>query len=149
MLFKNHFIAKITCALSLISFSLAAHAFTIRGFNGKCLNVIDSNVQNGTPVVMWDCNGSQNQNWAYQNSKLVGLGGKCLTVFKDYFSNGTPIVVWDCGAYNSQTWSYVNRNLIGIDGRCIDVFDSNSVNGATVENWDCSATASWQKWSMQ
>ncbi len=105
MTIRNKLMAKMIYSLTILSVPIAANSFSIRGFNGKCLNVIDSNVKNGTPVV-WDCGAYNSQTWSYVNRNLIGIDGRCIDVFDSNSVNGATVENWTCSATASwQQWS--------------------------------------------
>ena len=60
--------------------------------------------ENGTPVQLWDCNGTGAQVW--QGRPLGQLynpaSGRCLDAFEQKVAEGTPLHIWDCHAGDSQ-----------------------------------------------
>ena len=73
---------------------------------GFCLGVAGGNVTNGTPIIVWRCNGNTDQTWTVdfiaQNGRppfLVRNGtnrNKCLSVANNSRNNGAQMVIWDC-----------------------------------------------------
>ena len=39
----------------------------VRGLGDRCLRIAQNANVNGTQAVMWDCNGSPDQEWEFQN----------------------------------------------------------------------------------
>lgn len=82
------------------------------GISGKCVGTANSgSTANGTELVIWDCHGGADQNWAWAtfadgsvelynvpSSKCAGLANSGST------TNGTRLVVWDCHAHPDQHW---------------------------------------------
>ncbi len=60
--------------------------------SGRCLEVYDNTITNGTQAGLWDCNGGQNQQWTYTSRKeLVVYGNKCLDAYELGTTNGAAI----------------------------------------------------------
>src|SRR5262249_33006584 len=53
---------------------------------------------------LWDCNGSESQNWTFQGGSLVSAGGLCLDVTGGSSDDGTPLQVWGCWGGANQQW---------------------------------------------
>jgi hypothetical protein len=98
----------------------------------------------GTPVQLWDCNGTDAQKWSLDNGRVVGLGGKCLDVQWAQTANGTPVQLYTCNGTDAQKWSLQNGQLVGIGGKCLDVAGFNSVPGQALQIWDCNGGANQQ-----
>jgi hypothetical protein len=130
---RSRLLTKIALSCALLPISLVANAFSIHGLDGKCLDVRFSNTANGTPVQLWDCNGSDAQNWYFDRGRVIGIGGKCLDVQFAITSNGTPVQIWDCNGTPAQNWGFIDNSFLGLAGRCLDVRSANSNNGTPVQ----------------
>ncbi|MEO6082906.1 MAG: ricin-type beta-trefoil lectin domain protein, partial [Umezawaea sp.] len=114
---------------------------TLRG-EGKCLDVQNAGVAEGTSVILWECNGNQAQQWVEQaDGTLVNpVSGRCLTS-----SSSTPGAlpsISTCVASDRQVWrmtaeTVVRGNLVGIGANCIDVAGNDPGNASKVWAWDC------------
>jgi hypothetical protein len=82
--------------------SPAVAAPAIKGSVGKCVNDLKDSSANGTPVVLWSCNGSGPQDWTYTKDKLVH-NGRCLT---DPSSGGagTRLILNGCSSAKNDLW---------------------------------------------
>ena len=78
--------------------------------SGRCLTVKDGSTEAGTPVQIYDCNGTESQTWTYDESTrtLSVFGGtKCLNVMS---SPPAPLYIDDCSADRGhQAWVF-NRD---------------------------------------
>ncbi|MDB4968964.1 MAG: chitinase [Myxococcales bacterium] len=117
---------------------------TIVDFTGLCVDVQWAGTASGTPVQLWDCNGTAAQKWTMQGNEIVGLANKCLDVSGGNSANGTPVQLWDCNGTGAQKWSYSGGQLIGVGGKCLDVSGANSVPGQQLQIWDCHGGANQQ-----
>jgi lysophospholipase L1-like esterase len=114
--------------------------------SGRCLDVPNSNVTNGTQPIIWDCNGGANQRWTFAAQAIQALG-KCL----DAPITGTAGVkaqLWDCNGGTNQQWTLNSDGTIrGVQsGLCLDVDHNLTANGSVVLLWTCTAAAN-QRWS--
>ncbi|MGC0398264.1 hypothetical protein RKD27_000908 [Streptomyces sp. SAI-126] len=57
--------------------------------SGRCLDLYDNTITNGTQAELWDCNGGQNQQWTYTSRT----------------TNGTKVIIWDCNGQSNQKWT--------------------------------------------
>jgi hypothetical protein len=84
--------------------------------NKECLGVLGGDMTNGTPVVIWACNGHPDQTW--QISAVPGSSGplqirnsqnlnKCLGVLGSATSDGSKLVIWDCNGHTDQNWQFM------------------------------------------
>jgi hypothetical protein len=70
-----------------------------------CLGTVDGAQSEGTPVDIYQCNGTNAENWYYDPSTLEihnAASGLCLDV-TNWQDQGVQLQIWDCtGAYNQQ-----------------------------------------------
>lgn len=147
MPYKSKKLINVAIACAILPISFAASAFSIRGLNDKCVDVRSSGTANGTPVQLWDCNGSAAQEWYFDRGRIIGIGGKCLDVQYGIPYNGTPIHLWDCNNTPAQNWGFINNFFQGLGGRCLDVRGANPANGTPLQIWDC-VDQPQQKWRL-
>lgn len=118
--------------------------------SGRCLDVHNNTITNGTQAELWDCNGGQNQQWTYTSRKeLVVYGNKCLDAYNLGTTNGTKVVIWDCNGQNNQKWN-VNGNgtLTNVNaGLCLDASGAGTANRTPMVLWTC-GTGDNQKWTL-
>ncbi|MER6367467.1 RICIN domain-containing protein [Streptomyces mirabilis] len=79
----------------------------------KCIDTRNGSNEDGTPVVLNDCNGSSSQLWFPARSASTGFflingaGGGCLDAQNAAFPNppavGAPLQIWGC-ANSSSPW---------------------------------------------
>jgi hypothetical protein len=76
-------------------------------YGSKCLDAYGQGTNNGTSVVIWDCNGQANQQWNVNtNGTITGVqSGLCLDATGAGTSNGTKIILWSCGGQANQQWT--------------------------------------------
>ncbi|MGA5317179.1 lectin [Streptomyces pseudogriseolus] len=121
----------------------------IRGLAGKCVDVAGANTANGTPVQLYDCNGTTAQRWTVGSDGTIRALGKCLDVASGGTADGTPVQLWDCNGTAAQRWVVTAaRDIVNPQAdKCLDVTGNNSANGTRLQIWTCAGTAN-QKWTV-
>ncbi|WP_381797822.1 family 16 glycosylhydrolase [Streptomyces niveus] len=122
---------------------------SITGLGGKCLDVAAANPANGTPVQLYDCNGSAAQQWSRGANDSLRALGKCLDVKDNSTANGAQLQLWDCAGTGNQRWAVSGANdVVNIQAdKCMDVTGGAPTNGARAQIWTCTGAAN-QKWSV-
>ncbi|MFD7812868.1 ricin-type beta-trefoil lectin domain protein [Streptomyces sp. NPDC059785] len=118
--------------------------------SGRCLDVYDNTITNGTQAELWDCNGGQNQQWTYTARKeLVVYGNKCLDAYNLGTTNGTKVVIWDCNGQTNQKWNVgTDGTLVNVNaGLCLDAYGAGTSNGTQLVLWTCNGQTN-QKWTL-
>jgi len=121
----------------------------ITGIGGKCVDVAGSNSANGTPVQLYDCNGTAAQQWTLGSDGTVRALGKCLDVTNQSTADGAPLQLWDCTGGANQKWSATAaHDLVNpAADKCMDATGQSSANGTRLQIWTCTGTAN-QKWTV-
>ncbi|KAH6906599.1 carbohydrate-binding module family 13 protein [Coprinopsis sp. MPI-PUGE-AT-0042] len=127
--------------------------------SNKCLDVRGAVFANGTPVQIYDCNGSNAQDWTWNNiyQTYIRVAGTnfCLDagVLQD-LRDGTQLKIWECYNYLAQQqWGFVDGSirLTGIRGsplfNCIDLTDGRLENSNVIQTWRCTENNLNQHWS--
>jgi hypothetical protein len=132
-----------------ITNAMAATAGPITGLGGKCVDVAGANSANGTAVQLYDCNGTNAQNWTVGNSdNSIQALGKCMDVTAASTANGTKIQLYDCNGTNAQKWTASNGQLVNTgSGKCLDATNQSSANGNQLQIWSCTGGAN-QQWTL-
>ncbi|MEV5715542.1 ricin-type beta-trefoil lectin domain protein [Amycolatopsis mediterranei] len=129
----------------------AAQAATgpITGLGGKCVDVAGANNANGSAVQLYDCNGTNAQQWTVGSDGSLQALGKCLDVTSAGTANGTTVQLWDCNGSSAQKWTANSaKNLVGTgSGKCLDATGNSSANGTRLQIWTCASTAN-QQWTL-
>ena len=146
---------SLAAALAATSSLLAAPALAlpnvtspVKGLAGKCLDVPNGNTANGTRVQIWDCNGTNSQNWSFQADGTIRAFNKCLDVSNSGTTNGSIVQLWDCNGTGAQQWVQTAANDIvnPVANKCLDVANGDSASGTKLQIFDCNGTAA-QKWT--
>ncbi|MFD7878643.1 ricin-type beta-trefoil lectin domain protein [Streptomyces sp. NPDC059766] len=118
--------------------------------SGRCLDVYDSTITNGTQAELWSCNGGRNQAWTYTSRKeLVLYGDKCLDAYNLGTTDGTKVVIWDCNGQNNQKWNAnSDGTLTNVNaGLCLDAYGAGTADGTRMVLWTCNGGAN-QRWTL-
>lgn len=130
-------------ALNNVSQALS-YSGSVVGYDGKCLDVRASSTADGTPVQMYQCNGSPAQQWTYVNGKLYGIGGKCLEAANGAGStDGAKLQLASCATVPHQGWGLSGGQIVGVNGKCIDAA-ATTEDGVQAQIWSCSG-----QWNQQ
>ncbi|WP_405574916.1 ricin-type beta-trefoil lectin domain protein [Streptomyces sp. NBC_01167] len=120
----------------------------ITGLGGKCVDVAGASNANGTPVQLYDCNGSNAQRWSLPGDGSIRALGKCLDIVDRGTADGSLVQLWDCAGTPNQQWVVSGANDIVNPqaDKCLDVRDRSTANGTRLQIWTCSGQSN-QKWS--
>ncbi|MFJ1598643.1 lectin [Streptomyces sp. NPDC088261] len=121
----------------------------IRGLGGKCVDVAAASSANGTPVQLYDCNGSAAQQWTVGSDGTIRALGKCLDVKDGSVADGAQLQIWDCTGANNQKWATpAALDIVNIQAnKCLDVPSANQANGTRLQIYTCNGSAA-QKWTV-
>ncbi|MFE4420323.1 RICIN domain-containing protein [Streptomyces sp. NPDC056817] len=131
------------------SVSVTTSDTSVRGLAGKCVDVAGANSANGTPVQLYDCNGTAAQQWTVASDGTLRALGKCLDVTDRGTADGSTVQLWDCGGGANQKWVVSSAHDIVNPqaNKCLDVTGNNSANGTRLQIWTCTGGAN-QKWTV-
>ncbi|WP_369393670.1 lectin [Streptomyces sp. CG1] len=121
---------------------------TITGLAGKCLDVAGADSADGTPVQLYDCNGTNAQQWTVGSDGTIRALGKCLDVTGDSTADGARAQLWSCTGGANQKWTVTAaHDIVNPQAdKCLDVTDNNSANTTRIQIWSCTGGAN-QKWN--
>lgn len=125
---------------------------TIR-IRGKCLEVPNDNINNGTQLRVNTCGGYARQKWyPYNGGFRSGLGStpyKCIDVRGGVAANGTAIQIWDCDSgHPNQKFALRGpvKNLHS--GKCMDLEGGSTANYTPIQQWACTVGHPNQVWTL-
>jgi beta-glucanase (GH16 family) len=120
----------------------------ITGIGGKCVDVAGANTANGTPVQLYDCNGTNAQKWTLATDGSIQALGKCMDVTAAGTANGTKIQLYDCNGTGAQKWLVESNGQLfnPNSSKCLDATDNSSTNGTRLQIWDCYGSGN-QTWN--
>jgi hypothetical protein len=116
----------------------------------SCLDVTGGAATQGTPVQLWDCNGTLAQRWTFnaQGELRSGLSSSlCLDVTGGATAQGTGVQIYGCNGTAAQRWTKVGNTFRSAlaPNLCLDVFNASSAPGTKIQIWECNGTAA-QNW---
>ncbi|KDQ31589.1 carbohydrate-binding module family 13 protein [Pleurotus ostreatus PC15] len=121
--------------------------------DNKCLDVRGNIRANGTPVQIYDCNGTGAQNWLINFGRTkVRLAGTdfCLDAGTNPRS-GVGMKIWQCYAnLPAQDFWYTDDQRIAVTdkGQCLDLTDGRLNNGRQAQTWKCTDFNTNQIWNI-
>ncbi|XVV33849.1 ricin-type beta-trefoil lectin domain protein [Streptomyces sp. CA-100214] len=121
----------------------------VKGVNGKCLDVDNSQTADGTKVQLWTCNGTAAQRWTLPGDGTVTALGKCLDVSNGGSADGTRVQLWTCNGSGAQSWQPQADGTMRNpqSGKCLDASGGTWNDGTPVHLWTCLTVAN-QKWTL-
>ncbi len=140
-------ILLLTVAMSLATH--AAGAAQIVGSGGSCADIQQGNTADGTPLILFHCHGSPNQNWVLSNGTFIGTNGVCLDVLGSVARDGAQIIVVQCNGRASQKWQVVNGQIIGLGGKCLDTQGGSTDDRTPLILNACAPGIGGQIWTIQ
>ncbi len=122
----------------------------VSNWNGKCIDIPNSNTTDGTPLQMWDCNGTGAQSWTFGSDGTVRALGKCMDVAWGSRDNGAVIQLVACNGNPAQQFVLSGAgDLVNPQAnKCVDIKDWNSASGARLQLWECGGSLN-QKWNLR
>jgi streptogrisin C len=119
----------------------------ISDWNGKCIDVPNSNFSDGVPLQMWNCNGTGAQKWTFTGGTLQTSNNKCMDVAWGSTANGAVIQIANCSGNPAQQFvlSAAGDLVNPQANKCVDINGWNGNDGANLVLWDCTGGAN-QKW---
>ena len=146
--------APATPGNSLVTVPSPSGTVTIHpnGNTKYCLDVQGNVRANGTPVQVYECNGTGAQQWTVKKgSGAVQLAGTnyCLDAGSNP-GNGIKMKIWQCySGIPAQSWYYTDDNRIAVEGKgqCLDLTDGKASNANILQTWECSTGNNNQAWT--
>ncbi|MFE4258788.1 lectin [Streptomyces sp. NPDC056883] len=121
----------------------------LTGTGGKCVDVAGAATASGTPVQLYDCNGTAAQRWSVGTDGTIRALGKCLDVASGGTADGTPVQLWECNGSAAQRWAVpAAQDIVNPQAnKCLDASGGSSANGTRLQIWTCTGAAN-QKWTV-
>jgi hypothetical protein len=114
----------------------------------ECIDIPQQQTVDGTPVSLFNCHGSPNQQWTIANGQITGMSGVCLDVMGSAPNDGAQIIIVHCNGRSSEKWTLANGQIVGIGGKCVDVAGGSAQDHAALIIAACTSSPS-QQWSVQ
>ncbi|KAG6886767.1 hypothetical protein C0992_002478 [Termitomyces sp. T32_za158] len=149
------FLVSVPALLASADCTLDSSAYVIHpnGDTTKCLDVRGANFTNGTPVQIYDCNGSDAQMWNImpgQTTVKVHINNFCLDAGSTP-GNGVGMKIWECfDGLAAQTWFYTDDQRIALlnQGLCLDLTNGVHVDSNQVQTYVCTDNNTNQVWTL-
>ncbi|MFJ5036160.1 lectin [Streptomyces sp. NPDC088560] len=128
---------------------LPATTGAIKGLAGKCLDAAGGSPEDGTPVQIYECNGTAAQQWTIGTDGTVKVMNKCLDVTDDSDADGAKVQLWTCTGGDNQQWAVnaATHDIVNPQAnKCLDVTDHHTADGTRAQIWSCAGTPN-QKWA--
>jgi predicted alpha-1,2-mannosidase len=106
---------------------------------GKCADVANSSQATGTHIQLYDCNGTNAQQWSVAGDGTLQAMGGCMDVSNSGTANGSLVQLWGCNGTGAQQWQHqANGELVNPEsGRCLDDPGSSTTNSTQLQLYDC------------
>jgi Ricin-type beta-trefoil lectin domain len=114
----------------------------------ECVDIPRGQAVDGTPLSLFNCHGSPNQQWTITDGQITGISGVCLDVMDSAANDGAQVIIVHCNGRASEKWTLANGQIVGIGGKCLDVAGGNPQDHAILIISNCSSSPS-QQWSIQ
>jgi hypothetical protein len=104
-----------------------------------CLDDRYSNPVDYNPVQVYDCNGTQAQQWTFDSTDdTVQDFGMCLDVYSGGTWDGDSVDLYQCNGTGAQVWiPYSDGSVYNPQsGKCLDDTDAGG-SGTQLQIWDC------------
>jgi alpha-N-acetylglucosaminidase len=115
---------------------------------GGCVDVLDGQTADGTPIDLFQCHGSPNQRWFIGRGQISENFGSCLDVQGGAGVDGAPIILVTCNGRPSQQWRVIDGQIVGLGNMCLDSKDGGTAEPTSVILSVCRPTPS-QRWTIQ
>nr|BFE57798.1 hypothetical protein GCM10020063_023240 [Dactylosporangium thailandense] len=121
----------------------------VRGWGNLGLDVRNAATGNGTPVQLWQCNGSNAQQWTLGSGGSLRVLGKCLDVSNGGTADSTKVQLWDCNGSGAQVWTPRPDGSLRNpqSGKCLDDLNSSTDWGTQQQLFTCNGTGA-QRWGL-
>nr|WP_184847096.1 ricin-type beta-trefoil lectin domain protein [Allocatelliglobosispora scoriae] len=132
--------------LSLTTSGGGGSTSRIIGWQGKCIDVPNSNGVPGQRLQLWDCNGTNAQNWTWPGDGTIRAFGLCMDVAWGSTANGAAIQLASCSGNPAQQFVLSGAgDLVNPQAnKCVDVTGWGGT-GTPLSQWECTGGAN-QKW---
>lgn len=120
----------------------------IKGIGGRCLDVRGAQTANGTPIQLYDCNGSAAQKFTLGNDGTIRAYGKCIDVQSAAKNDGATVQLYDCNGTGAQKWNLpAAGDIVNVNAdKCLHVKEPANQNSAITVISTCEGIPN-QKWT--
>jgi len=126
--------------------------------SNKCVGILGGTYADGTPVDIYDCNGSNTQKWQWNGDALTSInpvdGSQwCLDAgVNSQWTNGVRMKIWQCfSGLPQQTWTPVTTSgtiQLTTANFCLDLTMGVTTNRNILQIWTCGGGNPNQIWTV-
>jgi eukaryotic-like serine/threonine-protein kinase len=111
----------------------------VTGLAGKCMDIAGANSDDGTPVQLYECNGTDAQQWEFASDGTVQSLGQCLDVRGGDTDDGAKVQIYECNGTGAQQWTATpDGSIVNVQAdKCLDVPRSQTADGTQLVIWTC------------
>ena len=117
--------------------------------SGRCMDVANGATVDGTTVWIYDCNGSNAQNWTVGAGNSLRALNRCLDVTNGATANASPVQLYTCNNTAAQQWQITAAGAVKnvASGRCLSPAGGVSTLTTKLQILDCNGSAAqvWQR----
>jgi len=123
------------------------------GDTNFCLDIQGGVFADGTPVQIFECNGTPAQKWVINegNTKVRAFGTNFCLDAGSTPANGVGMKIWQCFNIPAQAWFYTpaldDRITLAGTGLCLDLTNGVHIDANPVQTWQCSTGNTNQIWT--
>ena len=134
--------------LACVALPAQSEAAQLLGLGSKCMDVEGGSRANLTRIILYDCQGTQNQDWQRDGGLIRSAqSGKCLDAEGGGDADNTPIVLYACQGTPNQLSRYSHGQLVGSSGKSIDVKAQDDTNATPLNLYHCTGNRN-QNWRI-
>jgi hypothetical protein len=142
-------IATAVLLVATISLSSISRAAQLVSRSGSCADIQQNDTNDGTPMILFHCHGTPNENWVLSTGTLSGENGVCLDILGSAPKDGAQVIVVQCNGRLSQKWQVIGGQIIGLGGKCLDLQAGSTADRTPLVITTCNPSFDSQQWSLQ
>jgi hypothetical protein len=120
----------------------------VGGDSGKCADLPAGDTDDGTPVVLYQCNWGSNQLWTTTSAtELRTVGDKCMDLPRGDTTEGAGIAYYSCNGGTNQQWRFTRAEVRGLADRCMDLRGNNAADTTPIQVYGCNNSGA-QQWTF-
>ncbi|MEV6520317.1 TIM-barrel domain-containing protein [Longispora sp. NPDC051575] len=106
--------------------------------SNRCVDIPNANPADGSPLQLYDSNGSTAQTWSLNSDGTLRALGKCADVAGGAGTDGAVVQLYTCSGTPAQKWNYnaTTKTLTSM-GKCLDANGGATTNGTKLIIWTC------------
>ena len=123
-------------------------AGAITGYEGLCLDDRAASTAAFNPIQVYNCNGTNAQQWTVESNGALEVLGMCLDVDAAGTANGTLVDLYSCNGTGAQDWVHESNGELENpnSGKCLDDTGYGG-SGTQAQIWACADTSN-QQWTL-